>query len=163
MGAFAAGEFDILVSTTVVEVGMDVPNASVMVVENAERFGLSQLHQLRGRVGRGPHRSYCILISDHDGEESRRRLQVMTRTNNGFEIAEEDLRLLGPGDFFGRRQHGLPALKLADLTCDARLMEEARQAAEAVLAEDPALERPEHREMARRIRQLLEESSGAMN
>ncbi len=163
MGAFAAGEFDILVSTTVVEVGMDVPNASVMVVENAERFGLSQLHQLRGRVGRGRHRAYCSLISDHTGEESRRRLQVMTKTNNGFAIAAADLRLRGPGNFFGRRQHGMPAMKIADLTCDARLLEEARRAAEEILRRDPDLSRPEHREMACRIRQLLEENSGAMN
>ena len=116
--AFAAGESDILVSTTVVEVGVDVPNATCMVVENAERFGLSQLHQLRGRVGRGQVKSYCILLSEHPSEETRRRLKVMTRTNNGFEISQEDLQLRGPGDFFGQRQHGLPTLKIADLACD---------------------------------------------
>ena len=139
MSAFAAGEVDVLVSTTVVEVGVDVPNASLIVIENAERFGLSQLHQLRGRVGRGTHQSYCILISDNRNEETRQRLNVMTRTSDGFQIAEEDLRLRGPGDFFGARQHGLPGLKVADLGCDAQLMREAREAAEELLARDPDL------------------------
>ena len=139
MTAFAAHETDILVSTTVIEVGVDVPNAAVMVIENAERFGLSQLHQLRGRVGRGKHQSYCILISDNKNEETRQRLKVMTKTTDGFKIAEEDLRLRGPGDFFGQRQHGLPGLKVADLGCDTQLLQEARQAAEQLLAEDPDL------------------------
>ena len=139
MTAFAAHETDILVSTTVIEVGVDVPNAAVMVIENAERFGLSQLHQLRGRVGRGKHQSYCILISDNKNEETRQRLKVMTKTTDGFQIAEEDLRLRGPGDFFGQRQHGLPGLKVADLGCDTQLLQEARQAAEQLLAEDPDL------------------------
>lgn len=139
MSAFAAGETDILVSTTVIEVGVDVPNATVMVVENAERFGLSQLHQLRGRVGRGTHKSYCILISDSKSEETRQRLRIMTKTGDGFKIAEEDLRLRGPGDFFGLRQHGLPGLRVADLGCDAALLKEAQSAADALLAEDPKL------------------------
>ena len=139
MAAFANREIHILVSTTVVEVGVDVPNAAVMVVEDADRFGLSQLHQLRGRVGRGEHKSYCILISDNRSEESRARLKVMTRTGDGFKIAEEDLRLRGPGDFFGRRQHGLPALKIADLTCDMALLKEAQGAALALLERDPEL------------------------
>lgn len=139
MSAFAAHETDILVSTTVIEVGVDVPNAAVIVVENAERFGLSQLHQLRGRVGRGKHQSYCILISDNRNEETRQRLQVMTKTADGFKIAEEDLRLRGPGDFFGARQHGLPGLKIADLGCDTQLLQEARQAAEELLTRDPDL------------------------
>ncbi|MEG1592946.1 MAG: ATP-dependent DNA helicase RecG [Oscillibacter sp.] len=139
MTAFARGETDILVSTTVIEVGVDVPNAAVMVIENAERFGLSQLHQLRGRVGRGSHKSYCILFSDNQNEETRARLKVMTQTGDGFKIAEEDLRLRGPGDFFGQRQHGLPGLKIADLGCDTRLLQEAQAAAEALLAADPAL------------------------
>ncbi|MPM36424.1 ATP-dependent DNA helicase RecG [bioreactor metagenome] len=139
MAAFAAGETDILVSTTVIEVGVDVPNATVMVVENAERFGLSQLHQLRGRVGRGPHKSYCVLISDSRNEETRQRLRIMTQTGDGFKIAEEDLRLRGPGDFFGLRQHGLPGLRIADLGCDAALLREAQSAADALLAEDPKL------------------------
>ena len=139
MSAFSAGEADILVSTTVIEVGVDVPNASVMVVENAERFGLSQLHQLRGRVGRGSHQSYCILISDNQNEETRQRLKVMTKTNDGFRIAEEDLRLRGPGDFFGQRQHGLPGLRVADIGCDTQLLRQAQAAAEALLSRDPKL------------------------
>ena len=139
MAAFAAHETDILVSTTVIEVGVDVPNAAVMVIENAERFGLSQLHQLRGRVGRGKHQSYCILISDNQNEETRARLKVMAKTTDGFKIAEEDLRLRGPGDFFGQRQHGLPGLKVADLGCDTKLLQEAQEAARKLLAEDPDL------------------------
>ncbi len=139
MESFAAGQADILVSTTVVEVGVDVPNATCMVVENAERFGLSQLHQLRGRVGRGTAKSYCILLSDHPGEETKRRLRVLTKTNDGFEISREDLAIRGPGDFFGQRQHGLPALKIADLTCDMRFLDEAQQAARALTAQDPEL------------------------
>ncbi len=139
MAAFSSGRIHILVSTTVVEVGVDVPNATVMVVEDADRFGLSQLHQLRGRVGRGRHKSYCILISDNRSEDSRTRLKAMTQTNNGFQIAEEDLKLRGPGDFFGHRQHGLPALKVADLTCDMALLKEAQSAAAALLEQDPEL------------------------
>ena len=139
MAAFSAGETDLLVSTTVIEVGVDVPNAAVMVVENAERFGLSQLHQLRGRVGRGKHQSYCILISDNQNEETRQRLKILTKTNDGFRLAEEDLRLRGPGDFFGVRQHGLPGLRVADLGCDAQLLQSAQKSAEALLAGDPEL------------------------
>ena len=161
MAAFAAGERDILVSTTVVEVGVDVPNATVMVVEDADRFGLSQLHQLRGRVGRGQHKSYCILISDNRNEETRRRLKVMTQTGDGFKIAEEDLRLRGPGDFFGQRQHGLPALKVADLSCDMALLKEAQGAAEDLLKRDPELR--DHPRTAQRVAQLLEVNADAMN
>ena len=119
--------------------GVDVPNAAAIVVENAERFGLSQLHQLRGRVGRGSHQSYCILISDNRNEETRARLKVMAKTTDGFRIAEEDLRLRGPGDFFGVRQHGLPGLKIADLGCDTQLLREAQEAADALLERDPDL------------------------
>ncbi len=161
MAAFAGGEIQILVSTTVVEVGVDVPNATVMVVEDADRFGLSQLHQLRGRVGRGMHKSYCILISDNRSEEARARLKVMTRTGNGFEIAEEDLRLRGPGDFFGQRQHGLPALKVADLTCDMALLKEAQAAAFALLSRDPGL--GSCPETAARVEEMFAANSGAMN
>ena len=161
MAAFAAGETHILVSTTVVEVGVDVPNATVMVIEDADRFGLSQLHQLRGRVGRGKHKSYCILISDNKNEETRARLRVMTQTGDGFKIAEEDLRLRGPGDFFGQRQHGLPALKVADLSCDMSLLKEAQTAAEKLLESDPELRA--HPTTAERIRHMFELSADAMN
>ena len=163
METFAAGESDILVSTTVVEVGVDVPNATCMVVENAERFGLSQLHQLRGRVGRGQAKSYCILLSEHPSEETRRRLKVMTRTNNGFEISQEDLQLRGPGDFFGQRQHGLPTLKIADLACDMQLLEEAQSAARALLCRDEDLSRPEHRPLLERVRELFHDAADSMN
>ena len=142
MAAFAAGDVGLLVATTVVEVGVDVPNAVLMVIENADRFGLAQLHQLRGRVGRGKDASTCVLITDAQGEEVRRRMGVMCRTNNGFEIADEDLRLRGPGDFFGNRQHGLPTLHAASLTGDALLLEQARAAAGRMLTaglwNDPA-------------------------
>ncbi len=163
MAAFAAGESDILVSTTVVEVGVDVPNATLMVVENAERFGLSQLHQLRGRVGRGRAQSWCVLLSDAQNEETKRRLRALTESSDGFRIAEEDLKLRGPGDFFGSRQHGLPALKAADLSCDIPLMEEARDAARTVLAEDPSLRSGEHAVLRRRIQALFQLKEGTLN
>ena len=155
MGAFAAGEIQLLVSTTVIEVGVDVPNAVILVVENAERFGLAQLHQLRGRVGRGQYPSTCILISDHSGEETRRRLQVMCDTTDGFRIAEEDLKLRGPGDFFGDRQHGLPRLQIADLSADMELLQQAQAAAANCLAGDPELAAPEHRELAAAVEALF--------
>ena len=161
MSAFAAGETDILVSTTVIEVGVDVPNANLMVVENAERFGLSQLHQLRGRVGRGQHQSYCVLVSDNKNDETRQRLKAMTKTADGFKIAEEDLRLRGPGDFFGLRQHGLPGLRVADLGCDTRLLAEAQSAADKLLAEDPALTR--HAATAERVQKLFQQSENSLN
>lgn len=138
MSDFSDGKIDLLVSTTVVEVGVDVPNATVMVVENAERFGLSQLHQLRGRVGRGKDKSYCILMSDAKNEETLLRLKTMCKTNNGFEIADADLKLRGPGDFFGSRQHGLPQMKIADLA-DMDYLEKAQQAAKDILSESPDL------------------------
>src|SRR5581483_6010310 len=132
MKAFAAGDLHVLVATTVVEVGVDVPNASVMLVEHAERFGLSQLHQLRGRVGRGPHASYCFLLYQLPlSEEARERLRAMTETTDGFEIAERDLRLRGAGDFFGTRQAGLPTFRLIDLVRDRELLEAARREAAA--------------------------------
>ena len=161
MSAFAAGETDILVSTTVIEVGVDVPNASVMVVENAERFGLSQLHQLRGRVGRGTRKSYCVLVSDSKNDETRQRLRVMTQTGDGFRIAEEDLRLRGPGDFFGLRQHGLPGLRIADLGCDAALLKEAQSAADALLARDPALSTCPA--TAARVEELFQQKADTLN
>jgi len=161
MRAFAAGEIDVLVSTTVVEVGVDVPNAAVMIVENAECFGLSQLHQLRGRVGRGPWQSYCILVSDNRGEDNKTRLDAMRRTQSGFELAEEDLKLRGPGDFFGARQHGLPTLRVADFTCDMALLYEAQGAAEALLASDPTL--AEHPTLYARVQELFDLNADAMN
>ena len=163
MAAFAAGDSDILVSTTVVEVGVDVPNANLMVVENAERFGLSQLHQLRGRVGRGSAKSWCVLLSDSDNEDTRRRLKVLTETNDGFRISEEDLKLRGPGDFFGQRQHGLPTLKAADLSCDMRLLDEAQSAARELLQRDPSLTGPAHAPLHRRIDRLFAVNEGGLN
>lgn len=133
MAAFAAGEFDVLVATTVVEVGVDVPNATLMIIENAERFGLSQLHQLRGRVGRSSEKSYCVLFTQETGEESLRRLRLFCKTTDGFRIAEEDLALRGPGDFLGTRQSGLPTFRAATLTDDLSVMKDARQAAETYL------------------------------
>jgi len=146
MRRFKAGEIHMLVSTTVIEVGIDVPNASVMLVEHAERFGLSQLHQLRGRVGRGPWKSYCILLhAGHLNEEARGRIDAMVATQDGFRIAEVDLQLRGPGEFFGTRQSGLPQFRVADLLRDAPLLEEARREAAALVAADPELRDPEHR------------------
>lgn len=139
MRAFAARKYDILVATTVIEVGVDVPNANLMVVEDADRFGLSQLHQLRGRVGRGTRQSYCIFFGADKGEAARERLKILCKTGDGFEIARADLAQRGPGDFFGRRQHGLPALHVADLAADLALMQDARKEAEAILQHDPAL------------------------
>ena len=163
MAAFAAGESDILVSTTVIEVGVDVPNATTMVVENAEQFGLSQLHQLRGRVGRGSAKSYCILLSRDPTEEGKQRLKALTQTNDGFKISEEDLRLRGPGDFFGARQHGLPSLKVADLSCDMRLLDEAQQAARALMAADPTLSDPVHQTLRQHIAALFALNADSLN
>lgn len=155
MARFAAGEIQLLVSTTVIEVGVDVPNAAVMLIENAERFGLSQLHQLRGRVGRGQHSAYCILVTDSKSPSTAERLAAITATNDGFRIAEEDLRLRGPGDILGARQHGLPGLENADLAQDATLFLKAQQAAAALLREDPKLSRPEHGGIAQSINSLI--------
>ncbi len=155
MREFAAGEINALVSTTVIEVGVNVPNTTVMVVENAERFGLSQLHQLRGRVGRGKHKSYCILFSDNRTELVRQRLKVMCSTNDGFVISEEDLRLRGPGDFFGTRQHGAPELKVADMAMDSRLLKLAQQEARGILDNDPKLEKVENAELLKRVQALF--------
>ena len=163
MAAFAGGALDVLVSTTVIEVGVDVPNASLIIVENADRFGLSQLHQLRGRVGRGRHQSYCVLITSNRNQETRARLKVLTRTTDGFRISEEDLKLRGPGDFFGKRQHGLPQMRIADLAGDTRLLKEAQEAAQALLAEDPALAQPEHQPLKEQIRRLFTEHADIFN
>jgi ATP-dependent DNA helicase RecG len=156
MGAFSRGELDVLVSTTVIEVGVDVPNAAVMVVENAERFGLSQLHQLRGRVGRGAEQSSCILITDSHSRETLERLKTLRDFSDGFKVAEKDLQLRGPGDFFGHRQHGLPELRIADLFSDLALLHEAQQAAEQLLDEDPLLEQAEYRPLRAAVSRLFE-------
>lgn len=145
MRAFRAGEVDVLIATTVIEVGIDVPNATTMVIENAERFGLSQLHQLRGRVGRGSEKSYAILVSDLSTPTAQQRIEAMVETTDGFRLAEVDLQLRGPGDFFGTRQHGLPAMKVANLTEELDLLHEAREDALALLDADPRLEAPPHR------------------
>jgi ATP-dependent DNA helicase RecG len=139
MDAFRKGEYHILVSTTVIEVGVDVPNSTIMVIENADRFGLAQLHQLRGRVGRGGEQSYCYLVSDMKSQTSRDRLGIMEQTNDGFVVAEKDLEIRGPGEFLGYRQSGLPDLMLADLVHDAKILEDARNAALAVIKVDPEL------------------------
>ncbi|MBO2527074.1 MAG: ATP-dependent DNA helicase RecG, partial [Clostridiales bacterium] len=144
MEAFAAQEYDILVATTVIEVGVDVPNATLMVVENADRFGLSQLHQLRGRIGRGAAKSYCILVSDNRAEETLTRLKALCSTADGFRIAEEDLKLRGPGDFFGSRQHGLPVFHIGNLAQDLNVLKQAQQAAAQTVASgdvSPALQK----------------------
>jgi len=155
MSAFAAGEADVLVATTVVEVGVDVANAALIVIENADRFGLSQLHQLRGRVGRGEHASYCVLFRGADGSASRGRLEIMRSTNDGFKIAEEDLKLRGPGDFFGSRQHGLPELRIANFASDMLLLNQAQGAAEEILRTDPELKAPENRKLKEHIPRRL--------
>ena len=163
MSAFAKGEVDILVSTTVIEVGVDVPNASLIIVENAERFGLSQLHQLRGRVGRGTHKSYCVLVSDADGDDVRSRLSIMSKTNDGFKISEEDLRLRGPGDFFGSRQHGLPEMHAADLCSDMNILKLAQDEAQMLLSSDPELSKPEHSLLLQKVDKLFSQNADSFN
>ncbi len=145
MSAFRRGEIDILVSTTVIEVGVDVPNATVMVIEDADRFGLAQLHQLRGRVGRGPEQSFCVLICEGTSEESVRRMQIMASTTDGFVIAEEDLKLRGPGEFYGTKQSGMIGMKIADIFRDVPVLELARKEAFQLVEKDPQLSEPEHR------------------
>ena len=163
MESFSNGETQLLVSTTVIEVGVNVPNASIMVIEHAERFGLAQLHQLRGRVGRGKAKSYCVLVSDTPTEESRERLRVLTRTNNGFEIAQADLELRGPGDFFGSRQHGLPEMHVKDLLGSMDMLHEAQSAAEALCRKNPALAGEELAPLRNRIAELFTANEGTWN
>lgn len=159
MDGFAAGEIDVLVSTTVIEVGINVPNATIMLIENAERFGLAQLHQLRGRVGRGSEKSYCILVSDTKTKIAKERMKTMTESEDGFVISEKDLKLRGPGEFFGIRQHGLPELKIADLYKDMPVLKEAQSAAAELLQKDRFLEAEEHLLLKEQIGGYLEGKS----
>ena len=134
-----------------------------MIIENAERFGLSQLHQLRGRVGRGQHKSYCILVSDSDTDEAKARLSILCKTNDGFKISEEDLRLRGPGDFFGSRQHGLPAMHIADLGGDVEVLQQAQSEANELLRLDPLLSAPENRALSERVEQIFQRNADNLN
>lgn len=163
MQQFLNGDTDVLVSTTVIEVGVDVPNAALMLIENADRFGLSQLHQLRGRVGRGNHKSYCVLVSDSSSEDAKARLKVLCDTNDGFKIAEEDLRMRGPGDFFGNRQHGLPEMHVADLGTDTETLMRSKKAADRLLEQDPLLQQAAHQALYKRVSRLLEKTQGSFN
>lgn len=164
MESFSNGETQLFVSTTVIEVGVDVPNAVIMVIENAERFGLSQLHQLRGRIGRGQYKSTCILITDAKNDTAQRRMKVMETTTDGFKIADEDLKLRGPGEFFGSRQHGLPEMKIADMLEDRSTLEETQRAAKEIVARDPELSSPESTALKNEIQRLFDAvGSAGMN
>jgi len=156
MERFRRGETKALISTTVIEVGVDVPNATVMLIENAERFGLAQLHQLRGRIGRGEHKSYCILLSSDDSPETKAKLGMLEKTSDGFEVAEADWEMRGPGDLLGTAQSGLPGLKIGNLKRDAELMREARATAMSIFDKDPRLELPENQ----RFHRLIVEQEG---
>jgi ATP-dependent DNA helicase RecG len=158
MMTFRDGQTHILVSTSVVEVGIDVPNATVILIEGANRFGLAQLHQFRGRVGRGEHKSYCLLLADTVTPEAENRLQAVEKTNNGFDLAEKDLQMRGPGEFFGTRQSGLPDLKLVKLT-DTKLLELARKEAQLIFEKDPMLEQPQHRLLVRQLENFWKSES----
>ena len=159
MASFAAGEADILVATTVIEVGVDVPNATLMVIENADRFGLSQLHQLRGRVGRGSAKAWCVLVSDNKNPETRQRLRTLCGTNDGLRIAEADLQQRGPGDFFGSRQHGLPVFRVGDLATDLAVLRQAQEAAAQLISQDRPLPSP----LAQAVESLLAGSADTLN
>jgi ATP-dependent DNA helicase RecG len=161
MQLFRRGELDILVSTPVVEVGVDVPNATVMLIDGADRFGMAQLHQFRGRVGRGEHQSYCMLLAETPSADARERLALLERTRDGFALAEEDLRLRGPGEFFGTRQSGLPDLKMAQLS-DTELLELTRREAIRLFKTDPYLSRPEHSLLAREVSRFWD-TGGELN
>ena len=163
MAAFARQEADVLVATTVIEVGVDVPNATLMVIEDADRFGLSQLHQLRGRVGRGKSKSYCILTTHNRNAETLQRLKALCKTTDGFKIAEEDLKLRGPGDFFGSRQSGLPAFRMADLSFDLGLLKQAQQASAQWIEEEGTQDTPEANALRSRVAVLFSRAEGTMN
>ncbi len=163
MARFASGEVEALVSTTVVEVGVDVPNATVMVIENAERFGLSQLHQLRGRVGRGEHQSYCVMLCGKSGDTVLERMKIMCETNDGFKISEKDLEIRGPGEFLGTRQHGLPSMKVGNLASDMQILRDAHSAATEILESDPTLSEPENTALKNKIESDIETLGGVLN
>ena len=162
MGRFSKGQADILVATTVIEVGVDVPNATLMVIEDADRFGLSQLHQLRGRVGRGKAKSYCILTTHNRNPETVQRLKAFCKTNDGFKIAEEDLKMRGPGDFFGSRQSGLPAFQVASLSMDLQTLKDAQAASAAWIDTEGTADTPEAKALRSRIADLFARSHGTM-
>ena len=163
MRSFSEGEIDVLVSTTVIEVGVDVPNAALIIIEDADRFGMSQLHQLRGRVGRGDAQSYCILVSDTANDNAVERLKMMTKTQSGFEVAEKDLAMRGPGDFFGDRQHGLPPIRIADLCTDMSILQQAQSSAMDLIRKDPDLSHPDHRELFKYVQQNASNLRGSIN
>ena len=163
MASFARGEADVMVATTVIEVGVDVPNATLMVIEDAERFGLSQLHQLRGRVGRGGAKSYCILTSHNKNTETLQRLKALCKTTDGFKIAEEDLKLRGPGDFFGSRQSGLPTFRVANLSYDLQTLKDAQAASAQWIDEAGTKDTPEAIALRERIGELFLRAEGTMN
>ena len=163
MAAFARQEADVLVATTVIEVGVDVPNATLMVIEDADRFGLSQLHQLRGRVGRGSSKSYCILTTHNRNPDTVARLKALCKTNDGFRIAEEDLKLRGPGDFFGSRQSGLPAFRMADLSFDLDILKQAQEASARWIDVCGTQDTPEANALRQRVSQLFQRAEGTMN
>lgn len=156
MERFSNNEIQVLVSTTVIEVGINVPNATVMMVENAERFGLAQLHQLRGRVGRGNHQSYCIFMTASKAKETKKRLEILNHSNDGFYIASEDLKLRGPGDLFGIRQSGILDFKLGDVFQDAKILQNASDAASEILQEDPGLEAEEHQKLKQHLQSYIQ-------
>jgi ATP-dependent DNA helicase RecG len=155
MRRFRAGETDVLVSTAVIEVGIDIPNATVMMIEGADRFGLAQLHQFRGRVGRGADKSYCLLLCEEPTEDARKRLELMEKTNDGFLLAQEDMDMRGPGQFFGTKQSGLPGLRVARLS-DVRLIETTRAEASRLLDDDPGLTKPENASLNAQVRKLID-------
>jgi ATP-dependent DNA helicase RecG len=163
MASFARGEADVLVATTVIEVGVDVPNATLMVIEDADRFGLSQLHQLRGRVGRGGNKSYCILTSHSKNQETLLRLKALCKTTDGFKIAEEDLKMRGPGDFFGSRQSGLPTFRVANLSMDLQTLKDAQAASALWIDTEGSADTPEGRALRQRIGDLFTRAEGTMN
>ena len=159
MSRFYSGEIQLLISTVVIEVGVDVPNATVMIIENAERFGLSQLHQLRGRIGRGKEQSTCVLLSDAQNDEALNRFQVLCDTNDGFVISQRDLELRGPGDFFGSRQHGLPDMHIANLMTDTRILYEAQKVAEEICSLDTTLSTEENKLLKKEVTRLFANTS----